>query len=186
MPRKYAVVTTLIVGFAYFAAPGLPQEDKGAEKSAAKSQSESGVYLAVSLPPALRAGSPVPLTVILKNSGKENANLQLFVGNGLPFVALAVEDKKGNSTPLTLRGKKYLYPTDRADVILAGEGSFRARTLKPAQTSDLSVENLALFYDLTLAGDYSVTVEKTLRIGSGEATRKVRLKAKVQFTIENP
>ena len=151
----------------------------------ADSPSKNGIQLSLAVPARVKAGLPVPLTIELRNTGTDTATYgsdpldpdkvdwQLTTGDGKPV-------------PLTLFGKKHFHPTELADKLARVERSFVQVPLTPKKSLDLSLANLALFHDLTLPGEYTLTVTASVSVGE-DAPQTISLTTKpIRFTVIAP
>lgn len=87
----------------------------------------------------------------------------------------SLTSKDGQPVPFTLYGRKEINPTDLLDQLNKITGSIRQLKISSGQTRNLSVPNLALFYDLTLPGEYTLTVSKFVEIGERPKEKGVQL-----------
>lgn len=144
-----------------------------------------GCKMEVELPKEPAAGSPVRIRATITNTGKVPVLVTWETNEPLPF---DLELKTGGGpVPLTRYGVKKIAPTDLLDQLQQLRGSIRQRKLEPGATKVLDLPNLALFYDLTVPGEYELTVSHSVEIGKGQSAKLVHLRAKgIRLTISNP
>ena len=162
-----------------------PKKSGDAEVEANSPEVE-GVRLNILAPKLTGAGSAVPLHANVLNAGKDDALISWETSEPM-MVQVTLSDGRGKPVPFTAFGKKKIDPTDPIDQLNKLKGSIRSLKVPPGGASDVSVLNLALYYDLTLPGDYSLVVSRTVQIGTGPTAHNVELTAdKVVFTIGPP
>lgn len=146
-----------------------------------------GCKMEVELPKEPAAGSHVRVRTRLTNAGKQPMLVTWETNKPLPF-DLELKTSTGKQVPLTRYGVKKIAPTDRFDQMSAHlGGSIRQCVLSPGETKELNLPNLALFYDLTVPGEYDLAVSKYVTVGKGPAAKDVRLRVKgIRLTISNP
>jgi len=118
--------------------------------------SDKGIALSVTLPEKVYAGSEIPLAVSVKNEGKTPVGY--YRDSKYRECHVAVVDAKGNAMPLTLFGK----------TVLGTEPGESARVkIQLAAGKGIEVTfNLGRVFDLTVAGDYAVTVTRIFNEGT--------------------
>jgi hypothetical protein len=122
-----------------------------------------------------QAGKSVPLRVRLANEGSDDVSFGVDRGSNWPIWRVELIDKDGKAVPRT-----------RFGALPTVFGSSQLRIVKPGEGTDLSYGNLALLYDLTVAGDYEAIISLDVGLGGGESPKRVKLKLKVKITIEEP
>lgn len=116
-----------------------------------------GLYLTATVPPAPKAGHPLPVTVKLDN--RSAGPVTLFWDTAEPFrLAVVLTDAAGKAVPLTRLGKRETGVVEPGEPILNRDGSIRSVRVHPGRPEDVSIDNLALYYDLTVAGEYVLTL----------------------------
>lgn len=144
-----------------------------------------GCTMEVELPNSPEAGSPVRVRVKITNTGKVPVAVMRESREPLPF-DLELETG-GKPVPLTRYGVKRIAPTELLDQIRKAIGSGRLGKLEPGKTTELDLPNLALFYDLTVQGDYDLTISRYVTVGEGPSAKGVNLQVKgLRLTISNP
>lgn len=107
-----------------------------------------GVEVKCSVPSRVAAGYPLPLRVAVTNIS--TSDIRYYNSKGLYGVAIAVFDQRGDAVPLTRWGRRHL----------ESDGDFFrfvTLTLSAGETFELA-ENIARDFDLSIPGDYVVTV----------------------------
>jgi hypothetical protein len=139
------------------------------------------------IPKSVSAGSPFPVPVRITNSGNGPIIVRWDTTDPIR-VQIGLTTKDNKPVPLTLYGNKMFHPTDLRDIARQMRGSIRGQHLQAGQaTQALSVPNLALFYDLTLPGEYDLTVTAFVTVGEGPKAKEVKLKAgSLRFTVTDP
>ncbi len=114
--------------------------------------------LTAELKPQLRVGNPVPVKLAFVNNTK--ASVAVIWEKLDPFrVTVTVKDAAGKEVPLTRCGKRAFGVED----VEAGgdlpnrDGSIQSTFVKAGESCDLSIANLALYFDLTLPGEYELS-----------------------------
>ena len=144
-----------------------------------------GCKLEVELPNAPEAGSPVCVRAKIINTGKVPLLVVWQKQAALPFDVVLKAD--GKPVPLTRYGVKRIAPTERMDQLRLLHGSTRGSHLKPGESHEEEIPNLALYYDLTVPGEYDLTVSRYVTIGGWNSKKGVRLRVKgLRLTISNP
>lgn len=166
-------------------ARGGPQATKGGNNEVA-SPKEGGLRLVASVRAGIKAGQGVGLRVRLENAGTNKAMVSLQRGGPLPQVQLELLDKGGARVPLTAYGKKTFEPTDLSDVAKAIFRSMTLLSVPPGKTLDLSVPNVALFFDLTVPGEYLLKMKRLVVIGDFNSGKVVELRLELKLLIDNP
>ncbi len=162
-----------------------PPEEKDERFEEASSAEQDGVRLTVRVLKALTAGSTVRIDVKVANSGK--APVVFGWDSRVPLlIEVALTTKDGKPVPFTLYGQKTIAPTDLRDQLAALRGSYHQAKVSPGEKRGLSVANLALFYDLTLPGEYLVTVSKSIRVSEAPIKDVVLRVDRIPFTIKPP
>jgi hypothetical protein len=140
--------------------------------------------LTVQVPKTTKAATPLLIQVKLVNNG---AIPRFFHRETTDPTKLwiKVTTKEGKTVPFTLYGKKTYELTARGDARSTKKELIRKIEIAAGQTRDLSVPNLALFYDLTVPGEYLLTVSGFVQAEEGPKANKVQLQVeKIPFTIE--
>jgi hypothetical protein len=152
----------------------------------ATSPQKRGMHLTVRVPKTIDAGLPVPVQVKIVNNG--NLHATFYWDTKEPITAdIKVTTKDGKQVPFTLYGRKMIAPTELLDVLDKAGGAIRGRHVHPGQSRDLSMSNLALFYDLTLPGEYVITVAFSVNVDEEPMGEKIMFQVeKIPFTIERP
>ena len=144
-----------------------------------------GCKMDVELPNAPEAGSPVRVRVKITNTGKVPLLVEWEKQAALHFDLELTTG--GKPVPLTRYGVKKIAPTELLDQLRLSIGSFRGTTLGPGETWERDTRNLALFYDLTVPGDYDLIVSTYVTVGKGPSAKGVDLRVKgLRLTISNP
>ena len=152
-----------------------------AKANEAASPRTDGLVLTGAVPPSTPAGSPVAVRVTIENQGTAEGTLDIEHAAPISF-DVAVTTKDGAAVPLTRYGSEVLAPMAaafrRADCIL-----FK---VKPGESFKLSVPNLALYYDLTLPGEYLVVVSRAVGVGRWPFKWVTLTAAPIPFTVTHP
>ena len=144
-----------------------------------------GCTMEVELPKAPEAGSPVRVRVKITNTGKVPVVVRWAKQAALHFDLELTTGAK--PVPLTRYGVKKIAPTELLDQLSLSNGSIWGTWLRPGGTWERDSPNLALYYDLTVPGEYVLAVSKHLTIGKGPAAKGVRLRVKgLRLTILDP
>lgn len=146
---------------------------------------KDGCKIEVDFPKVSAVGSRVRVCTRITNIGNTPVLMSRARNKPLPF---DLELKAGgNAVPLTRYGVKKIAPTELRDQLQLLDGSVRQWTLEPGETQDLDLPNLALYYDLTVPGEYDLSISKFIIIGEGPTAKDVRLRAKaIRLTIAAP
>lgn len=170
--------------------------------------------LTVHVPQKVVAGSPLPIEARVVNRGNTPFWARWWTTDPMKLhVKLTTKD--GKPVPFTAYGRELIAPTyvqDLAELRKKAEaqpnlrdelerqamnikrkmadrsvGSFRGHEVLPGEDYDLGVPNLALYYDLTLPGEYFVTVSYSVSVRENGKTKSVKLGVNnIPFTIIEP
>jgi hypothetical protein len=164
----------------------IPSAEKNGDRFQETSSPEhDGVRLTVRVPKDVTAGTPLTIDVKIANSGKSPVIIDWDTTEPM-MVEVAVTTKDGKPVPFTQYGRKKIAPTELVDQLKKIKGSLREVKVVPGKKRRLSVANLALFYDLTLPGEYELTVSTTVHVGE-KPIQDVALRVeKIPFTIARP
>jgi len=108
---------------------------------------EAGISMTVKLPSKGISGSSFPLSILVHNQGKAEAQIIDSIANPLE---MRIVDSAGREVPFTRFGRKFY----RTDVF---HGSAAIRRLAPGE-SKLEVVELQRVFDLTLPGRYLLRI----------------------------
>jgi len=140
----------------------------------ATSKTISGLRLSVSVSKTVTQGTEFPLNVTLENSGDVTA--KFFNRSNEAPVKFSITELDGATVPTTLFGKREFGPFDwtNATRLTTSRPSLDWRRISPGGTACVVVPNVGLYYDLTLPGEYLITVSKRVTVG-GEALEAIDL-----------
>lgn len=139
-----------------------------------------GFVLSGAVTPSTPAGSPVAVRVTVENQGTAQGALVLEHDAPIPF-DVKVTTKDGAAVPLTRYGAKVF-----ARMAMPGRSDCIMAKVKPGEPAKLSVPNLALYYDLTLPGEYLVVVGKDVGVGRWPFKWVALTTPPIPFTITDP
>jgi len=135
-----------------------------------------GCRFSASSPVAVYApAQPIPLRLRLKNDGK--AAVAFFQTDIMQSVRFDVRLPNGMAAPMTLEGKRQSESGENVSV-----------TLEPGKSDDLGVSAVNRYFDMTMNGDYTVTVTRfvQLRDGSERSVKVVSNSCKITVREEGP
>ncbi|MFO0822030.1 MAG: hypothetical protein U0792_02750 [Gemmataceae bacterium] len=138
---------------------------------------------AVRVPKSVVAGEPIRIDAEFRNSGTDVVTID--VSNlDLPPVFVQVRTATGEPAPLTRFGESVL-GAGRLKALLRRGGSSIAFPIAQNDSIPFVVRNLALYYDLTLPGEYTVTVSRSFRIGENLREAKIQevVVGPIPFTV---
>ncbi len=115
-----------------------------------QSPRKEGFQLSVIVPTNNPAGLPISIKMKFENSGNKMGKWGSFDVN------IELKDQNGKPVPLTCYGKKNIEPQSA--------GSYRRSGIHPGGTQEYSINNICLFFDLTIPQDYFLTVTNTISI----------------------
>ena len=157
---------------------GLCQPSGGNEQGREKTWGTAvkGQALSISTEKAAYApGKPIVLSVCFKNFGREDVEVVKTAPLGIYRVDVLLPD--GKKSPLTLFG------TQREDS--EGEGSKTIGALKPGEEARVELE-LSRLFDFTVAGKYTVSVERAVWNDGGFSSTVKAVSNKLEITVEEP
>ena len=126
-------------------------------------------------------GSLIPVGVLIRNTKQKPAMLELRKCDPTSF-SVEVSTNKGDAVPLTRFGKEVLSP----DAKLLRRADIAGLAVDAETPQKLLINNLGLFFDLTLPGEYLVTISREVKLGEAWASKKVVLKCPQYSSVTQP
>lgn len=143
--------------------PAVPETLLVGPETGTMSATDGNRTFAARVPKAVAAGEPIRIDAELRNTG--TGVIKVDVSNlDIPPVRIQVRTAAGEPVPLTRFGESVLGKGSLKALIRRGASSI-AFPLAQNDSIPFSIRNLALYYDLTIPGEYTVTVSRTFRIG---------------------
>lgn len=116
------------------------------------------------VPKVVAAGEPIRIDAEFRNTGTGVVIVDVSKRDLSPPVRVQVRTAAGEPVPLTRYGESVL-GAGRLMMLLRRGGDSIAFPIAQDGSIPFSIRNLALYYDVTIPGEYTVTVSRTYRIG---------------------
>ena len=169
------IQTVVVISFLLAVVLCYARDEEGKVMPREKIVEKQGVSLRVSLPEKCVAGNAILCEVSLVNTGKEEVEYE-HISDYKDF-ALEVRDASGAVMPLTRFGKAVLWDN---------EGERKKSNRRKLLTGKKLVRqyNLSRLFDVTMTGDYTITVTREHRVGQGIQASVLKID-RMQFSVSD-